>query len=155
MNTITTPDGEFVGPVDFAQAIGVVEKTVRRRLAKGAIDGAWQDGATGRWFIPVERIADALAEQSVPFDLEGNEVADPAPGTQVAVRPPRVVRMTETTAPVRAAHDVDLGFDVIPIDVVARAKGVTRGTVQRWGRIGKLDVGPYGVDGALAVWVER
>lgn len=143
MKIFSTPEGDYLGPAEFAQATGLAEKTVRRRLEAGKLDGAWQDPHTRRWLIPVNLIDEQSKSKDSPM-TKSVDIRRPDP-TLVPVH-------YDTPAHVRP---VDFGFDVIPVDVVAATMGVTRGTVIRWGRMGKLDVGPYGVDGALAVWIER
>lgn len=43
--------------------------------------------------------------------------------------------------------------ELVPLEEAARRLGTTEAVVRRLGRAGKLDVGPYGERGRLAVWV--
>ncbi|MCL1871928.1 MAG: hypothetical protein FWF90_16150 [Promicromonosporaceae bacterium] len=127
----------------WADAHGTSKRSVLRWLQAGELPDAVK--IEGTWQIPAD------AQRVTALDIKPahevvalNQAKRSGQGQAVALPEP---------AP--AAPGSDFPFQLFSLDDAARHLRTTTAVVKRLGRLGKLDVGPYGEHGALAVWIER
>jgi len=111
----------------YAEAAGLSPRQVQRYLAEGRLAGATK--VAGSWSIP----SDVRPTEATSYDV-------------VPVTPP-----TGTSYDVAAGVAIPPGL--WPLQECAELLGTTVGGVRRLGDAGLLNVGPYGRDGALRVFV--
>ncbi|MHA7986771.1 helix-turn-helix domain-containing protein [Rathayibacter sp. CAU 1779] len=139
--TVAYADGDGMTPVvwmtveQYCAASGAKDRTVRRWLAAGELQGAQL--VDGKWRIPpgAHRVP---APADVVERIETTAVSSDA--VAIITAAPELVR-----APLCGLYTLEQAADAL---------GTTPAVVRRLGRAGKLDLGRYGPHGALAVWAD-
>lgn len=125
----------------YADMAGKSVRTVQRWLSDGEVPGAFQD-EDGRWAIP----ANARRQRTTgSLNLAANRAAV----RRGQVEPAALV-LGDQAAPEPAASPLG---NLVALEDAAHALGTTVGGVRRLADAGHLQVGPFGPNGALRVFL--
>jgi hypothetical protein len=114
----------------YGELYGYKDRTMQRYLADGRIPGAVKD-ERGQWLIPAGApVSAASASTSVVRQAAALEGPNPPD--------------------VRLAYPLGM---LVPLDEAAAALGTSVGGLRRLAAAGHLELGPWGPNGALRVWV--